>query len=34
MLCFSISLQIKAKNYDKVEKVSPIKIYFEFYAGA
>lgn len=28
ILYFSLSLQIKAKNYDKVEKVSPLK-YFE-----
>lgn len=31
ILYFSVSLQIKAKNYDKVEKVSPTEIYFEFY---
>ena len=27
---FSVSLQIKAKNYDKVEKVSPLKYTLNF----
>lgn len=31
---FSVFLQIKAKNYDKVEKVSSIKDTLTFYAEA